>query len=879
MRVRCLLAAVVVIVGSAGSAGAEPAPGTGRLPGIARPVAYRIDIVPDLDQLARADGDVEVDFAGRTAIDIDLVESSDTLTLNALGLRFASVAADGVPGSVTPDEPNETATLRFPARLAAGRHTLVMAYAGKIAPQARGLFYAVYDTAAGRRRMLTTHFEAPNARRMFPCWDEPAYKATFALSTVVPASFMAISNMPIAHEEPAGANRRVTFGTTPVMSTYLVVLSAGEMERISRTIAGVEVGVAVPSGRTAQARYALDGVAAQALPFYTDYFGVPYPLPKLDHVAVPGNMTGAMENWGAITYADNFLLFDPAMSSEGTRQEVFQTVTHEIAHQWVGNLVTMTWWDDLWLNEGFATWMEKKVADRFNPTWKIWVRAHTQKEWAMWQDALRTAHPVQQEVLDASQALSAFDNITYDKGAAFIRMLEAYLGEDTFREGMRAYMKAHAFGNATSGDLWAALSAASGQPVAEIAASFTEQPGTPLIKVASACIDGRTTATLHQERFSIRNPYAEHRVWRVPVTIGPVGGAARPILMGEVPQTIAFDGCGLVLKANVGDVGHYRVQYDDTGLRALAAAWPRLPGADRVNLLADAWAMVQADRAGIESFLDLTRHIADETELGVWENVIESFRAIDRLARGTPAHAPFRQYVVSLLRPSLARLGWDPRPQDGPQDLLLRSLAIKTLGRFGDESVIVEARRRFSAFLRDPAGLHPDLRDAVAAVVGYWADRDIFEALHRLGREAESTEEKRRYYIALATTADPALIAEAVRIAATDDRLPNGQVEWVFLQAALDNDDPVRLWQEVFAHRDALLERMSEGDRQYLLPDVAGVTADPAIATQMRWAPQSRISRGARAEADKSGERIELRAEMRERVVSTLETWSRNVVH
>ncbi len=331
------------------------------------------------------------------------------------------------------------------------------------------------------KRLLTSKLEPADARRIFPCWDEPAFKASFALTVTVPRHFLAVGNMPVVREEPLEPNlKKVTFAPTPKMSTYLFVLTVGELERITAEADGVTIGVVATAGKAAKGQFALDS-AAKLLVWFNDYFGVKYPLPKLDLIAVPGGFGGAMENWGGITFFESRLLFDPATNPDSARRGIFGIIAHEMAHQWFGDLVTMAWWDNLWLNEGFATWMATKAAEQFYPQWQSWLNGYGQKQFAMALDARRTSHPIQQPIANESEAMVAFDAITYNKGQALIRMLENYLGEAAFRDGIRAYMAAHAYGNTTTADLWRALERVGHKPVTDIAASFTEQDGVPLI--------------------------------------------------------------------------------------------------------------------------------------------------------------------------------------------------------------------------------------------------------------------------------------------------------------------------------------------------------------------------------------------------------------
>ena len=659
----------------------------GKLPKDVRPIAYRVDLdlTPELAKIPAATGKPELAFTGKAQVEFEVLKTTDAITLNALDLTFNAVAVDGAaPSATVADKEAQTATFRLAQPLAPGQHTLAIDYAGKIIPQPSGIYYVLYNVPAGQRRIVTTQFEATDARRMLPCWDEPVFKATFALTTVIPEGFKAIANMPLK-EQPAGQGKKKIAFTqpSPKMSTYLLALIAGEIDAsIRQTVAGVDIGVFAPEGRAEEGRYALD-VMSQVLPYYNDYFGVPYPLPKCDLIAIPDFAAGAMENWGAITYADNRLLFNRQTSSQRTREDIFAVVAHEMAHQWSGNLVTMAWWDNLWLNEGFATWMEKKTTDHFNPSWKIGCALTIPKS-ARWRATPDfTAHAVQQEIADESQIDNAFDSITYDKGGALIRMIEDYLGEAPFRDGMRRYMRAHAYSSSTTADLWAELDQAENGTVAKIAAAFVEHPGIPLIRATTGTENNETVLTLRQERFTINHPYAEKRVWQVPVTVSRVGGteAPRRLIVGGQPQVVRFPGTDARLKVNFGGVGYYRVQYDDAGLQALSAAYRQLAPADRVNLLADSWAMVEAERLGAQSYLALTKELAGETELVVWKSVVDVLREIDDLERGSAGHPAFRTYANSLLQPVLARLGWEPKSTDTLEDTLLRALAITTSGR------------------------------------------------------------------------------------------------------------------------------------------------------------------------------------------------------
>ena len=394
--------------------------------------------------------------------------------------------------------------------------------------------------------MIATQLEPADARRIFPCWDEPAFKASFELAVTVPQAFTAVGNMPVTREEAAGPGaKRVSFAPTPRMSSYLFVLAAGEFERLTEEADGVTVSVVTTLGKREQGRFALES-AIRLLHYFNDYFGVKYPLPKLDLIGIPGGFSGAMENWGGITFCESLLLFDPATSAPAARRRIFGIIAHEIAHQWFGDLVTMGWWDNIWLNEGFASWMQTKASEHFFPQWQSWLNGSDRKQGAMNVDARRTSHPIQRTVTNELEASAAFDSITYSKGQALIRMLEDYLGEDVFRAGIRRYMRDHAFGNTTTADLWRALETASGQPIASIAAAYTEQAGLPLVLAEAVCRDGEQRIVLRQERFTLRDPDAAPHRWQVPIAYGPLRTLppARLLLVPGETREIAAGRCG-----------------------------------------------------------------------------------------------------------------------------------------------------------------------------------------------------------------------------------------------------------------------------------------------------------------------------------------------
>src|SRR5882724_2707635 len=460
----------------------------GKLPKKVVPVEYSIRVVPNIDKLT---------FTGSETVKVNVRAPVNQLVLNSLELEISDAAIDGesLPKSaIKIAKKEELLTLNLSSQLPAGEHTISLNFSGKINQQGQGLFYVRYQEQGSgvKTIMLGTQFEATDARRFFPCWDEPSFRARFQLTTVVPENWLAVSNMPVEQELKTSNEKEVRFATTTPMSSYLNVFVAGELDAIETQSSGVQIRVITTKGKSEWGRYALE-TSAKILEYYNDYFGQPYPLPKLDQIALPGGFGGAMENWGGITYFESVLLFDPDRSSEVTKQDIFAVIAHEMAHMWFGDLVTMAWWDNLWLNEGFASWMGTKCTARFNPQWEVWLRNNQPrnptrhvgiaKEQAMESDARSTTHPIQQPVANEAEANSIFDDISYQKGQSFIRMLESFLGEEVFRGGIRRYIAAHKLSNSTTADLWNALGEASGKPIDQVAAGWTERPGFPVVKV------------------------------------------------------------------------------------------------------------------------------------------------------------------------------------------------------------------------------------------------------------------------------------------------------------------------------------------------------------------------------------------------------------
>jgi aminopeptidase N len=832
----------------------------GKLPKDVIPLLYDAHLVPDI----AADT-----FRGEQSVEIEVLKPTKRIVLNAanLAIEGATLSGPSLPErrlSPILDEKQETLAFELDAPLAPGRYLLGLRFSGQINREGRGLFQVGYKAGGLEKKLIATTMEPSDARRMLPTWDEPAFRARFKLTVDVPASFKAYSNTPVEKQEKLDNGlQRIAFAPTPKMPSYLVVLVAGEMERVAARQDGVEIGVVTTAGKLGSTAFPLQATK-DLLRYYNNYFGVPYPLAKLDQIAIPGGFNGAMENWGGIVYNEATLLYDPKKSTEDTKKLTFEVNAHEVAHQWFGNLVTMAWWDNLWLNEGFASWMAAKATEHFHPEWRPYLDGIAEREGVLSLDARKTTHPIQTRIDNEEQAAGAFDSITYVKGQGFLRMLEAYVGEDQFRKGIRAYMARHAYSNTTSADLWAAVEKASGKPVSKLAADWTTQPGYPLVSVSQACVDGKRQVTLSQEQFRLDEPAPEGRLWSVPLQVGTVNGKAWYTLLANRSTTFTQGGCEGTLVVDPYSVGFFRIQYDRASFDALAGNAARLPDPTRLKLLLDAWSLVSAGRMPLDNYTRLAAQYRDEPRLAVWESILSNLGSLDKLARGAPEQALIRSFIHSLVQPKFDKLGWEPKPGESSEDRQLRALLATTLARAGDERAIREARQRFARFQADPASISPDMLDFVVITVGRYADPATYAALARLAATAGSDEERNRFGRALTLVQDPALAANALNMAVSPQVPANLAT---IIVAGVGREHPDQAWEFAVAHRDALLKSADAVGRNRALASVVAGSSDPRHADMMEQYIGQHFGPDALVEARRVGNGIRVRAAQKARLL------------
>ncbi|HZH02354.1 MAG TPA: M1 family metallopeptidase [Myxococcaceae bacterium] len=753
-------------------------------------------------------------FSGQQTIEIRMGGARSELVLHAAGLDITSaVLTSGrrrlEPKAIKPYPASETVVLRFSDPLPKGRSTLSLEWSGAFNPGLRGLY------ASGAVAM--TQFQAADARRVFPCFDEPAFKARWKLRLWVARGAVALANGRQVGETEEGEGRWVEFEETPPISSYLVALAAGELQSSPEIRVGkVPLRTWSVPDKAHLTAYAQD-VAQAVLPQLEAYFGVPYAFGKVDQVGVPDFEAGAMENVGLITFRESALLLDPATAALATQKRVAEVITHELAHQWYGNLVTMDWWTDLWLNEAFATWMAAKIVDAWRPEWRVWLDFDASRAEAMALDALRSTHPVRGEVRNAHEAGESFDAITYEKGGAVLRMIEGYLGEETFHRGIRAYMKKHAWGSTTDQHLWRALEEASrikgkaaAVPVRKLADAWISQSGFPVVSVERR----GEVVTLSQRRFFSAPRMRSNQTWPVPVILKYADGRGvreQRYLLKGASRRVRLEARGEVawVLANAGSTGFYRVDYAPEALADVAGHWNVLEPSERVQLIADLWAQVRSGRTPVGALLDLAQRAQGEEDYAVLDEWVARLGTLEHDFTAEPDRPAFRAFVEQLLSPGLEELGWAATKDASHAQRLRRSALVRGVGGVARSAPTVEeARRRLERFMRgDRSALAPDLHGPAVAMAARQGDAALFDALVARGAEERDPAYKRAYLLAPALFEATALNQRAESMAFTS-AIPVQDFAF-FVSALLANPSSrERFWKRVRTDWGTLKERV-----------------------------------------------------------------------
>jgi len=844
----------------------SPALAAGQLPKSAAPLAYDISIAPDAKALT---------FQGTESVQVEVRESTKAIVLNAAELDISAATFDGAKAAFTLDPDKQQLTVALPTAASVGKHVLTFAWKGKINSSAAGMFFIDYtNTDGSKARMLATQFEAADARRFAPVWDEPGFKAKFTLSTIAPAGQTAFSNMPAASvTKRVDGSQLYTFGQSPLMSSYLMFLGMGDVERKTVMSGNTEIGIISRKGVSQQGDFALQS-AQKLLAYYNDYFGQPYPLPKLDMIAAPGSSTffGAMENWGAIFYFENEVLFDPARATESNRQRIYTVVAHEMAHQWFGDLVTPAWWDDLWLNEGFASWMENKATTVLKPEWQAKETAVSDdREAALGIDATAATHPVIRPVETVDQLGEAFDSITYQKGQAVITMLESTLGPDVFRDGVRRYEAKYKYGNTVTDQLWDELGAAAGKPVAQIAHDFTLQGGVPLITLTGAtCSGGVTTATLTQGRFGLDAKSKEPHSWHVPMTLGVIGGAVTStIVYGAVPSKVTVQGCGtLVLNRDKGS--YQRSKYDDVGHAAIVRDFSSLALADQLGTLGDDYALALSGDQPFARYLAVQRAVPIDASPIDWQVITSKLASLSTLYRGTPIEAPLNARVVTLLSPVLKRVGFAAQPGESAAVTNLREGLIGRLGMAGDPEVASKARAYVKALATNPTAIPPTIRQPILATYSAFATSAEWDALLAITKAEKSPVARNSYVSLLGTAKDEVLAKRALAlIEGNEITAPQKAV----LLIMISRRHPELAFDFAVAHLELVNSFLETSSRAGYVVGLAAPSNDPAMPAKVTAFADKNLPEASRGGVTKTLAAIAVRKESANRLRGDVAAW------
>jgi puromycin-sensitive aminopeptidase len=825
------------------------------------PSRYDLTLEPDLDAGT---------FRGNVDIALAVLEPVTEIILNANELRLEGAtftAADGRSVEVSKiltDDDAERATVDLAEAAEPGDWTLRIVFAGELNPRLTGFYRSTYPDGDGRTQVVgTTHFEATDARRAFPCWDEPDLKAVFATTLVVKEGLTAVSNGPEVGREVLGDGRvRIRFGDTMKMSTYLAAWVVGPLELTEPADArGVPVRIVHVPGKDHLTSFATES-SVHALNWFADYYGIPYPEAKLDNVAIPDFAQGAMENVGCVTYREQVLLIDPVRSTQEEQLGVAETVAHELAHMWFGDLVTMRWWNGIWLNEAFATFMSMLAVDDFRPDWEIWNTFARDRTNAFEIDALETTRPIEYEVRSPDDASGMFDTLTYVKGGAVLRMLEQWLGAGRFRDGIRRYLRKHAYGNTETHDLWDALEEETGEPVRRVMDAWIFRPGYPAISVG---LDG-DTVRFSQRRF-IPSKDDDDTTWPVPLTVRQVAGDRErvdPILIETDGAELELLASDAVVVANAGSASFVRVWYDDElRSRIVSRAMDVLSPIERYSLVDDAWAAVVAGTASAGSFLDLVEGFKDETDLRVWQAILGGLGWLDRFVEGEPRER-LRAFVRDLVRPALARLGWDASEDEPDLTRALRGQLVQSLAVLGaDPETLAQCRELELEGQGDPQLLQA----AVEAVAAEGTAEDLDRYWLRY-RGASTPQEEERYLFATSRFPGEAEVDRILASAMSDD-VRTQDAPYLLARATTNRSQGPKVWRFIADRWDEMQGRFASSNIIGLASGIRYLT-DPDVVDEVdaffrdHDIPQNHLM------LQQGLERMRVNAKLRERVTPEL---------
>ena len=734
-----------------------------RLPETARPENYKLTFTPNLDK---------ANFEGDETLALRVLRPTSEITLNAVDIDFhdVTISSGGATqkAKVTPEKEKEMVVLSVEKPLAAGPATVHITYTGILNDEMRGFYLGKDDQG---RKYASTQFESTDARRAFPSFDEPDYKATFDITAVAPKGMAAISNQKVVADTPGpGEQHTVKFATTAKMSSYLAALVVGNFEYLEGEADGIPIRVYATTGKKDMGKFALES-AQHILSYYDKYFGIKYPYGKLDLVGLPDFSAGAMENTGCITFREVILLIDEKQGSVDLKKTIASVIAHEMAHQWFGDLVTMKWWDDVWLNQGFATWMSSKPVQAWKPEWNFNLDDVSGTAGTMNVDSLANTRPIHQAADTPAQIQELFDGIAYGKAAAVLHMLESYLGEETFRAGVNAYLKQHQYANATAADFWDAQAATSKKPVDKIMPTWVQQAGLPIINVKAQCSGNSTSVMLSQQRYYFdRTKFSEpnDELWQVPLCLrGSANSAAKCELLTKKEETFTLPGCSTWVLGDAGATGYYRVGYQPEVVRDLAAsAETKLSPAERISLENDIWASVRVGREPVGDYLAFAQGLQPDRNRAVLEELLGGLDFIDRYMVNDSDRDTYRAWLRGLLSPIMKDVGWEPKSGDTDEQKTLRARVLYALGFNGrDPEALNEARQIADKALADPSSVDHELAGTALPLAAINGGPDFYDKVTAAMKNTKSPEEYYTYFFTLRDFTDPKLLQRTLEFA------------------------------------------------------------------------------------------------------------------
>jgi aminopeptidase N len=772
-----------------------------RLPEVAVPENYKLTFTPDLEKAT---------FEGDETISIKVLKPTSEITLNVADIDFHDVTiasgGSGQKATVKPDKEKEMVVLAVEKPLSAGPATIHITYQGILNDEMRGLYLGKDDQG---RKYAATQFEATDARRAFPSFDEPAYKATFDITAVADKGLVAISNQKVVSDTPGPGDRHtVRFATTAKMSSYLAALVVGNFEYVEGEADGIPIRVYGTPGKKEMGRFALES-AEHILSYYDKYFNVKYPYGKLDLIGLPDFSAGAMENTGCITFREALLQIDAKQGAVSQKKSIASVIAHEMAHQWFGDLVTMKWWDDVWLNEGFATWMSSKPIEAWKPEWNFDLDAVSSTGGTLNTDSLDSTRPIHQAADTPGQILELFDGIAYGKAASVLRMLEAYLGEQTFRAGVNAYIQQHQYANATAEDFWDAQAKTSKRPVDQIMPTFVQQAGVPIINVKAQCSGNSTTVTLDQRRYFVDRQKFQapnDELWQVPVCLKSSTDAQKCELLTKRQETFMLPGCSTWVLANAGATGYYRDGYQPDAVRALANdAETKLSPAERIALQSNIWASVRVGREPVGDYLAFVQGLGSDRNRAVLDDALGRLNYIRQHLVTDGDSESFRAWLRQYLTPILNNVGWEAKPGDSDEQRTLRAHLFSALGYDArDPETQARARKISDQVLNDPGSVDREMAAAALAVTALNGDEAFYNRLMTALKSPRSPEEYYLYFSTLSQFGDPKLLQRTLDYAISPDVRSQDALSLVARVMGNASDGGKMAWDFVLAHWDAV---------------------------------------------------------------------------